>query len=375
MKKSMKRVLELVMVCAICISLLACSSGNGEPEETKGSQTEGTEASKEEKSDDGKEAYKVGFANVWVGNSWGVQCVNELESYLKNNDKVEQYYITDANNDTNKQISDIEDLISKDIDLLLLQPISPDAVAPVVEKAKEKGIVVVTCASPVGTDQYDASVLAKDEDFGRAGMEWLCKELNGKGKIIMLNGMSGVTVSENRTNGAKEVLKDYPDIEIVGEEYGDWDYAKGKTAAENLLAANPEIDGVWSQGGEMTRGAMEAFMAAGRDLVPMTGEDSNGFLKMWKEYKPDGFKAIATSMPTWLFAEGAETGLGILEGNVPEEKDIVVDIPVITDDELEEYVREDLSDSFWAGTRMPEDDITALYGADKDGTSGFGGSK
>ena len=48
---------------------------------------------------------------------------------------------------------------------------------------------------------------------------------------------------------------------------------------------------------------------------------------------------------------------------------------MITDDELEEYVREDLSDSFWAGTRMPEDDITALYGADKDGTSGFGGSK
>ena len=67
--------------------------------------------------------------------------------------------------------------------MLLLQPISPDAVAPVVEKAKEKGIVVVTCASPVGTDQYDASVLAKDEDFGRAGMEWLCKELNGKGQI------------------------------------------------------------------------------------------------------------------------------------------------------------------------------------------------
>lgn len=375
MKKSMKRILALLTAVVMCISLIACASKDDAGGESGGSAQGSGTAEKEEEKDAEKTAYKVGFSNVWVGNSWGVQCVNELESYLKNNEKVAQYYITDANNDTNKQISDIEDLISKDIDLLLLQPISPDAVAPAVEKAKEKGITVVTCASPVGTDQYDVSVLAKDEDFGRVGMEWLCKELGGKGKIIMLNGMSGVTVSENRTNGAKEVLKDYPDIEVVGEDYGDWDYAKGKTAAENLLAANPEIDGVWSQGGEMTRGAMEAFMAAGRDLVPMTGEDSNGFLKMWKEHKPDGFKAIATSMPTWLFAEGAKIGIGILEGDVPEEKDIVVEIPVITDDELEKYVREDLSDSFWAGTRMPEEDITALYGGDKDGTAGFGGSK
>ena len=98
-------------------------------------------------------------------------CVNELESYLKNSDRVSDYFITDANNDTNKQISDIQDLLSKDIDLLLLQPISPDAVAPIIEEAYDKGVVVVTCASPVGTDKYHASVLAKDEDFGRTGME------------------------------------------------------------------------------------------------------------------------------------------------------------------------------------------------------------
>ena len=79
--------------------------------------------------------YMVGFSNVWVGNSWGVQCVNELESFLKNNEQVSEYFITNADNDVNKQISDIEDLIAKGVDLLILQPITPEAVSAVIEEA------------------------------------------------------------------------------------------------------------------------------------------------------------------------------------------------------------------------------------------------
>ncbi len=356
MKKTVKSVLLIALVMVMAFSLVACGTSN-----TSGGAK--------------KSGFKVGFSNVWVGNSWGVQCVNELESYLKNNKQVSEYYITDANNDANKQISDIQDLLSKDIDLLLLQPISPDAVAPVIEQAYEDGVIVVTCASPVGTDKYHASVLAKDEDFGRVGMEWLAKELGGKGNIIILNGMAGLTVAVNRRAGVQEVLDKYPDIKVLGEEYADWDYAKGKVATENLLAAFPEIDGIWSCGGDMTRGAMEAFMAAGRPLVPMTGEDNNGFLKLWKQESKNGFKSISTSMPTWLFAEGAKIGIDILNGKQPAQKDTVVDIPIITPDTLDKYVRADLSDSFWANTKMPEADIKTLYGEGKDGTQGLGGSK
>lgn len=376
MKHSMKKALSVLSAFALTFGLAACTSdaagGSSSAVAASASSTAVSSAAASSAQPSATGSYKVGFSNVWVGNSWGVQCVNELESYLKNDKRVSEYFITDANNDANKQISDIEDLISKNVDLLILQPISPEAVSAVVETAYDQGIVVVTCASPLATDKYSASVLAKDEDFGRVGMEWLAEALGGKGKIIMLNGMSGVTVSTNRTDGAKKVLENYPDIEILGEEYANWDYADGKTATENMLAAFPEVDGVWSQGGEMTRGAMEAFMAAGRDLVPMTGEDSNGFLKMWKEQAPSGFQAIATSMPTWLFAKGAEIGLDILDGKDPAEKDMVVDIPVITPDTLEDYVRDDLSDSFWANTKMPEADIQALYGEGKDGTQGFG---
>lgn len=367
MKKNFIRISFFALAVLLAISAAACN--RSEPQESETATVEVKTAPVAAVQPD-KKTYKVGFSNVWVGNSWGVQCVNELESYLKNSDRVSDYFITDANNDTNKQISDIQDLLSKDIDLLLLQPISPDAVAPIIEEAYDKGVVVVTCASPVGTDKYHASVLAKDEDFGRTGMEWLAKELNGKGNIIILNGMAGLTVAVNRRAGVQEVLDQYPDIKVLGEEYADWDYAKGKVATENLLSAFPEIDGVWSCGGDMTRGAIEAFQAAGRSLVPMTGEDNNGFLKLWKLNEGNGFTSIATSMPTWLFAAGAEVGLNILDG-VGEKEDIIVDIPVITKETLDQFVREDLSDSFWANTRMPEKDIEALYGNGNDGTQGL----
>lgn len=318
-----------------------------------------------------KPQYKVGFSNVWVGNSWGVQCVNELESFLKNNAQVSEYYITNADNDVNKQISDIEDLIAKDIDLLLLQPISPVAVAPIIEEAHERGIVVVTCASPLDTDAYDASVISKDYDFGRIGAEWLVEALGGEGNIIILDGMPGLSVAINRRQGAIDVFDQYEGIKVIAEEYANWDYATGKMTTENMLAAYPQIDGVWSSGGDMTRGAIEAFVEAGRPLVPMMGEDNNGFLKLWVAYMDDGFEAIATSMPTWLFAEGAQIGLDILNGEYTGERDVIVDIPVITQDTVLDFVRDDLSDSFWNNTRMPEEDIQALYGNGNDGTQGL----
>jgi ribose transport system substrate-binding protein len=68
---------------------------------------------------------------------------------------------------------------------------------------------------------------------------------------------------------------------------------------------------------------------------------------------------------------GAKIGLEILNGTYTGEKDIVVDIPIITQDTVLNFVRQDLSDSFWNNTRMPEADIQALYGGDKDGTQGF----
>ena len=61
---------------------------------------------------------------------------------------------------------------------------------------------------------------------------------------------------------------------------------------ENLLAAYDDIDGIWSSGGDMTRAAIEVWADSGRDWIPMMGEDCNGFLKLWSEYKTTACPAL-----------------------------------------------------------------------------------
>lgn len=323
-----------------------------------------------------EEGYVVGFSNVWVGNTYGIQCVNELEAFLQSSEKVSKYYIYNADNDVNKQISDIEDLIAKGVDMLILQPISAESVAAVVEEAYDAGIVVVDCTSPLAdaTDSYNVSVVAKDYDFGYVGAKWLCEQIGGEGNIICLDGMPGLSSAVLRMEGCMDALKEYPNVKIIASEYGSWDYATTKPIVENLLATYDDIDGVWSSGGDMTRAAIEAWKEAGRDWVPMMGEDCNGFLKLWSQYKSEGLSCIAVSLPSWLFAYGAELGLEILDGTYTGEKDIIIDIPSFGNDEVDSYVREDLSDSFWGQTHMTEEQIVALYGNGNDGSQGITGA-
>lgn len=376
----MKRVIAMLLALTMVVCLFAgCGPAKTDPAgdaDAPKTTDEGTDqASADGKTEQGDKTYKVGFSNVWVGNTYGVQSVNELEAFLSRNEKVSEYYIYNADNDVNKQISDIEDLIAKGVDMLILQPISAESVAPVVEEAYEKGIVVVDCTSPLAgaTDSYHVSVVAKDYDFGYIGAKWLCEQMNGEGNVICLDGMAGLSSAVLRMEGANAAFAEYPNVKVIASEYANWDYATAKPVVENLLATYDDIDAVWSSGGDMTRAAIEAWAESGREWVPMMGEDCNGFLKLWSQYKDDGLSCIAVSLPTWLFAYGAELGLQVLEGTYTGEKDVVIDIPTITNDEVDDYVRMDLSDSFWGETHMSEEDIQALYGNGNDGSQGITG--
>jgi ribose transport system substrate-binding protein len=304
--------------------------------------------------------YTIGYDNYFMGNSWSVQLAAEFKAEAdKNKDRVDVVYVESAG-DTQKQIANIEDLVTKHVDAIITTPTSPTALIPALKKAQAAGIKVVLLASTIKSQDYDALVTVDDLAFGKTGAEWLVKQLNGKGNIIALNGIAGISVSDDRFKGAKEVFDANPDIKILGAVDASWDYAQGKQAVSNLLAANPQIDGVWSQGGAMTLGAIDAFEAAQRPLVPMTGEDNNGYLKRWQSLKDKGFVSIATSKPTWLGSEALRIALDLLDGkSVP--KDTILPVPTISADELGKYVKPDLSDSFWANTRLTDDEVKAIF--------------
>ena len=331
-------------------------------EEKKEEAEETTEAQASSETAGG-EGYVVALCNYSIGNSWRAQMEQEFVAEaekLKAEGVVSEYYITNSNEDINKQISDMQDLITKKVDAIVITAASPTALAPVVEEAAEAGIKVVSFDNVVETDEQVATVGIDEKEFGRIGAEWLVDKLDGKGKIVVLNGIAGTATDSLRWGGAEEVFKQYPDIEILGSANASWDYAQGKAAMESMLSAYPEIDGVWSQGGAMTQGAIDAFIAAGRDLVPMTSEGNNGAIRAWIENKDKGLSCIAPSNPTYTSAEALRVVVKALNGeDIP--GNVGMDIETVTEQNVDQYYRSDMPDSFWVLTELDDATLQKLY--------------
>jgi ribose transport system substrate-binding protein len=225
------------------------------------------------------------------GNEWSRQDVMVFKKWCERYKElglISDYLVTEAYFDPNKQLAQLEDVTARmsEIDALVIEPIDPKAVVPYIHKWFDAGKVVITnLMPPVGVgDKISAMRYSDDRIFGRAAAKWLVNKLKGKGKIINIRGPIGHVVDLGRDEGAKSILKYYPGIEIVGEEDGGWAYDKGKRAAEALLAAHPQIDGVLSQSGSSTAACVDVFLEQGRPLVPMTGEDYNGLARRYIEY-------------------------------------------------------------------------------------------
>ena len=331
-------------------------------EEKKEEAEETTEAQASSETAGG-EGYVVALCNYSIGNSWRAQMEQEFVAEaekLKAEGVVSEYYITNSNEDINKQISDMQDLITKKVDAIVITAASPTALAPVVEEATEAGIKVVSFDNVVETEEQVATVGIDEKEFGRIGAEWLVDKLDGKGQIVVLNGIAGPATDSLRWGGAEEVFKQYPDIEILGSANASWDYAQGKAAMESMLSAYPEIDGVWSQGGAMTQGAIDAFIAAGRDLVPMTSEGNNGAIRAWIENKDKGLSCIAPSNPTYTSAEALRVVIKALNGeDIP--GNVVMDIETVTEENVDQYYRSDMPDSFWVLTELDDATLQKLY--------------
>jgi ribose transport system substrate-binding protein len=305
--------------------------------------------------------YVIGLSNFSLANSWRVQMVAEAEYAAKQNPQVLQLLVTQADDSVEKQIADMNDLITRKVNAILVTAINPDALVPEIDKAMAAGIVVVDFDNLAKTDNITANIIVDQKQFGSTQATWLVKAMGGKGDIIAFNGINGTQISADRFAGAKSVFDQNPGIKIVDTIYAAWDYAQAKTAMESLITTYPNIGGVWSQGGAMSQAVIDTFVEAGKPVPPVTGEDGNGFLKTWKKlYDSQKYDSIATSMPTWVSAQALDVALKALNGQ-PFDKNTVIPIPTITAATLNQYVRPNLSDSFWCNSHLPDAVVEELF--------------
>ena len=233
--------------------------------------------------------------------------------------------VTDARHDVSKQINDIEDMIQKGIDILILNPTDSVGVQGAVESAKEAGVVVV-CVDAQAEGPIDSFVGSKNYDAGKFAGEYLVKLLNGKGKVAILDGIPVVPILE-RVKGFKDAVKDVPGIEIVDVQNGKQERSVALTVVENMIQGHPDLNGIFSVNDTGAYGALAAIEASGKDIALVSVDGAPEAIK----YILDGgaFKGTSAQFPRDQIRIGLGIALAKYWGaNIP--KIIPVDVKLIT---------------------------------------------
>ncbi|MFP3915730.1 MAG: substrate-binding domain-containing protein [Actinomycetota bacterium] len=249
------------------------------------------------------------------------------------------------------QVGTIEDLLVQQPDILIITPLT-DVAGPV-ERAAAQGTPVVLCTGTADTDAYVTRVDRDNILNGKLGAEWIAREMGYEGNVILLGGPAGVPTAEARLQGATEVFDGYPDIEILGQEYTNWDAADGQTAMQSFLTQFDDIDAVWTDGAGQAVGAIEAYKDDGREIPPFAAEPLNGFLRVASE---EGFPFVAVGYPPSHSSQCLDAAMDILDGEtVP--SFINVEVPTFTHEELDEWYRPNCIDDLWLPTPLTEEEL------------------
>jgi ribose transport system substrate-binding protein len=303
--------------------------------------------------------YNIALSNSYIGNVWRTQMIKMAKAYAESPDVADligEFQVNTADRDDAAQIAAIENQISNGAQALVILAHTPTALVQTVQQARADGIVVVSFDTTVQADPPDPSLdlgITVNEDqveMGRRWAQWLVEQTGGEGKILMVNGVQGTGVDQERREGAQEVWDANPGISIV-EVVGDWDPGKAQSVTATALAANPDFAGVWCQGG--TDGVVRAFLDAGVPLVPVAGEAENGFRKQMLEYK-DQFEGYSIGQTPGLVCVSMRAALSLLMGE-PVTSAVSVPLPEAKTDELVPGVNvfPDAPDNFFTATSIP----------------------
>jgi ribose transport system substrate-binding protein len=292
-------------------------------------------------------------------NAWMATFTNHFHYAIedKHGDLFENYYETGANFDPAKQISDVEDLLARDIDLLFIDPISAAALTASVERAMDAGVPVILVSTKAQTDNYVSWVTTDNVKVGNLFAEYMVEKLGGEGKVIVFLGSAGSSYAEENEQGIREVFANHPGMEIVGLCNCNWSPTEAKAAAEAYIQANPDgIDGIIS-GGLMGLGAVDAFLDAGLEVPPVAADDWNGWLAKAKEHNLDFF---AVEGGPAMSVMAVDLAVQVLNGQ-PVPKYVEYEVGTFTEAELDQHYRPDLNDQYWSLNLLPEEWVTRLY--------------
>ncbi len=304
-----KSMVVTMLLVASVLLLTACGGGSSQP--SGGSSSGGS-------SSPSKGPFTIGVSNGFVGSEWRTQMIQDMQTanaeYMKAG-LTKDLIVQSADVDVPGQIQQMRNLISRGVNAIIVDPNSITGLNSVISEAKKAGIVVISVDQAIPT-QDAVNVVIDQTEWARMSMQWLADQLQGKGNIVIINGIAGNPANEARYNGVKSVLSKYPNIKVLNVVNANWDEATGQQKMADLLASQPNIDGVWSQDG-MAQGALQAVVAANPAKWPiMVGEARAGYLQLWQQVKQKhpNFGAYGVVNPPGAGASGLRIAVQLLQG-------------------------------------------------------------
>ncbi|MCQ2508443.1 MAG: substrate-binding domain-containing protein [Dorea sp.] len=308
-----KRLLALLMAATMVFTMAGCSvDGEKKADDTASSET--TEAT-------GNGA--IGLAISTQNNPFFVTLAEGAEAAAK--EAGVELYVVDASDDTAKQTSDVEDLISKNCSVIIVNPVDSDAIAPVVGDAMAAGIKVIAVDRAVNGVDIDCQI-ASDNVAGAAMATEYIVELLGEGaKVAELQGQTGASATIDRGQGFHNVADEK--LDCVASQTAKFDRAEGMTVMENILQSNGDILGVFAHNDEMALGALEAIASSGKDIIVVGFDATDDALAAIKDGK---MAATVAQQPDKMGATAIEVAIKLMNGESVE-KSVPVEVTLVTE--------------------------------------------
>lgn len=217
------------------------------------------------KEDDGRVV--VGFSQMENNNPWRIAETNSIKEEAARRGEHFDLVVTDAGGQTAKQVSDVEDLIARRVDVILLAPREYEGLAPALQAAKRAGVPVILIdreAAGVAGEDYLAFLGSNFIEQGRRAAEWLIEETGGQAKIVELTGTPGSSVARDRAKGFADAIAGQEGMQVIASQTGDFSRATAQRVMENIIQSKGrEITAVYAHNDEMALGAIQALKAAG----------------------------------------------------------------------------------------------------------------
>ena len=337
MKKNLVVLIAIVMAIGLVLAGCTTQSAATSSEPAAASSAAASQAPASEAA---APAIKIGFSQATMASPFYVAHVDSAKQAAEAAG-VELVY-ADANEDITKQNTDIMDMLEKGINVLILNAVDPDGVAPSVAKCKEKGVAIITVDRFVNAD-VDVIVGRDNEAMGQLVGEYAVEQLGGKGKatgkILEVMGSGGDRVQEARSKGFHNAVDAEPGITVIQTPFCDYVRSKAATATQDMIQSNKDINLIYGHNDDMALGALQVCEDAGMKVM-CCGVD--GLMEAVEAIKDGRYLCTSANDPFKFGQVAVETAIKIANGETVE-AEIDCGTFLINKDNVGDYYNADLA--------------------------------